>query len=88
MSTMETAASVGFLVKCHIKGIASRIMLVKVRAQAAYVQFFAVVDRDDRDSMDYLITFRSNRYNLRIFYLALDRVINFLFCNGIILCNI
>ena len=77
---METAASVGFSVQRHIKGVAGRITLAGVRAQAAYVQFFAAVDRNDRDSADYSTSFRSNRYYLRIFCWALDRVIHVLFC--------
>ncbi len=44
------------------------------RAQADYVANYNAVDRNDRDSADYSTTIRTNRYYLRIFCWALDRV--------------
>ena len=50
-----------------------------VCAQASYVKYMNGVDRNDRDSSDYSTSFRSNRYYLRLFFWALDRVIHILF---------
>ena len=40
------------------------------------MKHFNAVDRNDRDSSDYSTSLRTNRYYLRIFFWALDRVIH------------
>ena len=49
---------------------------VAPQAQVDYDANYNAADRNDRDSADYLTTIRTNRYYLRIFCLALDRVIH------------
>ena len=44
------------------------------RAQQDYMKYFNAVDRNDRDSADYLTSICTNRYYLRIFCWILDRV--------------
>ena len=51
-----------------------------MRAQAEYVKWFNAVDRNDRDSADYSTSIRTNRYYIRIFCWALDRVVHCLYC--------
>jgi len=59
-----------------VQGKCTHDTIVAPQAQADYVANYNVVDRNDRDSADYLTTIRTNRYYQRIFWLALDRVIH------------
>ena len=65
--------------KRHVKNKVGWQVLGGVCAQAPYVKYMNVVDRNNRDSADYSTSFRSNRYYLRLFCWALDRVIHVLF---------
>ena len=63
-------------VQRHVRGKRTRDTIVAPQAQADYVANYNAVDRNDRDSADYLTTIHTNRYYLRIFCWALDRVIH------------
>lgn len=63
-------------VQRRIRGKRTRDTISAPRAQADYVANYNAVDRNDRDSADYSTTIRTNRYYLRIFCWALDRVIH------------
>jgi hypothetical protein len=63
-------------VQRRVGGKRTRNTTVAPQAQADYVANYNAVDRNDQDSADYLTTIRTNRYYLRIFCWALDRVIH------------
>ena len=63
-------------VQRRVRGKRTRDTIAAPRAQADYVANYNAVDRNDRDSADYSTTIRTNRYYLRIFCWALDRVIH------------
>eukprot|EP00956_Cyclotella_meneghiniana_P022924 scaffold43919_cov42-Cyclotella_meneghiniana.AAC.1 len=79
LSSNEIGFSDGMSVKRHTKKRAKRDTIEAPRAQQDYSQFFNAVDRNDRDSSDYSTTIRTNRYYLRIFCWALDRIIHALY---------
>ena len=85
LSTNEVGFSDGMSVKRHTKKREKRDTIDAPRAQQDYAQFFNAVDRNDRDSSDYSTTIRTNRYYLRIFCWALDRIIHALF---VIVCEL
>ena len=62
--------------KRHVRGKRDREIIDGVQAQVEYSKWYNAVDRNDRDSADYSTTIRTNRYYLRIFCWALDRVIH------------
>ena len=63
----------------HTKTRVKHDTLAAPRAQRDYVNFCNTVDRNDRDSADYLTTIKTVRYYLRIFCWILDRVIHTMF---------
>jgi hypothetical protein len=63
-------------VQRRVRGKRTRDTIVAPQAQADYVANYNAVDRNDQDSADYSTTVRTNRYYLRIFCWALDRVIH------------
>lgn len=85
LSTNEVGFSDGMTVKRHTKKREKRDTIDAPRAQQDYSQFFNAVDRNDRDSSDYSTTIRTNRYYLRIFCWALDRIIHALY---VIVCEL
>eukprot|EP00956_Cyclotella_meneghiniana_P002128 scaffold2418_cov58-Cyclotella_meneghiniana.AAC.2 len=85
LSTNEVGFSDGMTVKRHTKKRERRDTIDAPRAQQDYSQFFNAVDRNDRDSSDYSTTIRTNRYYLRIFCWALDRIIHALY---VIVCEL
>ncbi len=62
-------------VQRRVRGKCTRDTIAARRAQVDYVANYNAIDRNDRDSADYSTTLRTNRYYLRIFCWALDRVI-------------
>jgi hypothetical protein len=85
LSSNEVGFSDGMSVKRHTKKRAQRDTIEAPRAQQDYSRFFNAVDRNDRDSSDYSTTIRTNRYYLRIFCWALDRIIHALY---VIVCEL
>ena len=80
ISSSHAAFSNGLSVKRHVRGKRDREIIDGVRAQLEYTKWMNAVDRNDRDSADYSTSIRSNRYYLRIFCWALDRVVHCLYC--------
>ena len=76
LSTNKVGRSDNMTVQRRIRGKRTRDTISAPRAQADYVANYNAVDRNDRDSADYSTTIRTNRYYLRIFCWALDRVIH------------
>ena len=76
LSNNKVGRSDGMTVQRRIRGKRTRDTVAAPRAQADYVANYNAVDRNDRDSADYSTTIRTNRYYLRIFCWALDRVIH------------
>ena len=74
-STNCVEASSGYFAKRGDKGQQGRDTISAPMAQQDYVQFYAAVDKNDRDIADWSTTIRTNRYYIRIFCWALDRVI-------------
>ena len=83
LSTNEVGFSSGRTVKRHTKKREKRDTIEAPRAQQDYAKYFNAVDRNDRDSADYSTTssttIRTNRYYLRIFCWALDRIVHALY---------
>jgi hypothetical protein len=77
--------SVGLTVNRRVRGKKRPDTIPGPCAQADYVQNFNAVDRNDRDSADYLTTICTNHYYIRIFCWALDRVIHAAY---VIVCNL
>jgi hypothetical protein len=76
LSNNKVGWSDNLTVQRRVRGKLTRDTIGAPRAQADYVANYNAVDRNDRDSADYLTTIRTNRYYLRIFCWALDRVIH------------
>ena len=68
--------SVNLTVQRRVQGKRTLDTIAAPQAQADYIANYNAIDRNDRDSADYLTTIRTNRYYLRIFCWALDRVIH------------
>jgi len=62
-------------VRRGMKGRANRIMIRSPQVQEDYSSYFNAVDRNDRDSADYSISVRTNRYYLRIIFWILQQPI-------------
>jgi len=76
LSNKKVGRSDDLTVQRRVRGKYTRDTIVAPQAQVDYVANYNAVDRNDRDSADYSTTIRTNRYYLRIFCLALDRVIH------------
>jgi len=76
LSNNKVARSDDLTVQRRVRGKRTHDTIVAPQAQADYVANNNAVDRNDRDSADYSTTIRMNRYYLRIFCWALDRVIH------------
>jgi hypothetical protein len=85
LSNNRIGRSVGLTVNRRVRDKKHPDTIPAPRAQADYVQNFNTVDRNDRDSADYLTTICTNRYYVRIFCWALDRVIHAAY---VIVCNL
>ena len=85
LSTNQVGFSDGMSVKRHTKKRAKHDTIDAPCAQQDYSKYFHVMDRNDRDSSDYSTTIRTNRYYLRIFCWALDRIIHHLY---VIVCEL
>ena len=72
----EVGYSDGLSVKRHVKGKKGRVEIDGPKAQAEYVKHFNAADRNDRDSVDYSTSIRTNRYYIRVFCWVLDRVVH------------
>jgi len=55
-------------VRRGVKGRANRIVIRSPGVQKNYSSYFNAVDRNDRDSADYSVSVRTNRYYLRIIF--------------------
>lgn len=64
MSTSDIGLSNGLSVKRHVRGKRDREIINGVRAQIEYVKWMNVVDRNVRDSADYLTTIHTHHYYL------------------------
>ena len=62
-------------VRRGMKGRANRITIRSPQVQEDYSSYFNAVDRNDRDSADYSISIRTNRYYLRIIFWILQQAI-------------
>jgi hypothetical protein len=76
LSNNKVGRSDDLTVQRRVRRKRTRDTIVAPQAQADYVTNYNAVDRNDRDSADYSTTIRTNRYYLRIFCWALDRVIH------------
>ena len=76
LSSNNVGPTSGLSVRRSSKGKAERDTINSPRAQKDYVEFFNAVDKNDRDSADWSTSIRTNRYYLRIFCWALDRVVH------------
>ncbi len=63
-------------VQRHVWGKHMHDTIDALQAQANYVANYNAINRNDRNSVDYSTTIRTNRYYLQIFCWALDRVIH------------
>jgi hypothetical protein len=85
LSNNKVGRSVGLTVNRRVRGKKRPDTIPGPHAQADYVQNLNAVDRNDRDSVDYSTTICTNRYYIRIFCWALDRVIHTAY---VIVCNL
>ena len=83
ISITHVGFSNGYSVKRHSRGKQEREIIDIVRSQAEYVKWYNTVDKNDRNSADYLTTICTNRYYIRIFCLEFDRVLQ---CEYTVLC--
>ena len=58
-----------------VKGRANRIIIRSPSVQEDYSSYVNAIDRNDRDSADYNISVRTNRYYLRIIFWILQQAI-------------
>ena len=75
MSLNTIGAIEGLFVKCSKKGRRHRDTIPRPMAQLDYANHLNVLDKNDRDSVDYSTTIRTMRYFLCIFCWGLDRVV-------------
>ena len=68
--THVVGRSVGGEVMRYVKGRKRRVKLAAPRVQNDYATYYNVVDRNDRDSSGYTTSIKTNRFYLRIFFLA------------------
>jgi hypothetical protein len=85
LSSNKVGRSVGYTVSRRVKGKKRPDKIPGPRVQADYIENFNAVDRNDQDSADYSTTIHTNRYYIRIFCWALDRVIHAVY---VIVCNL
>jgi hypothetical protein len=76
LSNNRIGASDGLTVKRCVRGKWEQVTIRQPQAHADYVQSMNGVDRNDRDSADYLTTIWTNHCYLRIFCWGLDRVVH------------
>ena len=83
MHNSKVGYSDGLSVKRHVKGKKGRVTIDGPKAQAEYVKYFNAVDRNDRDSADYLTSICTQRYYIYIMCWVLDRVVHTCFAVAI-----
>jgi hypothetical protein len=76
LSNSKVGRSNGMTVQRHFRGKCTCDTIADPHAQADYIANYTAIDRNDWDSVDYSSTIHTNRYYLKIFCWALDRVIH------------
>jgi hypothetical protein len=79
LHTTDIGASKDYMVRRSERGSTGQRILRAPRSQGTYAMHFHAVDRNDRDSADYTVSIRTNRWYLRVFFWIVDRVVHMLF---------
>jgi hypothetical protein len=66
----------GYTTQRHVKGQRMRKEITCPQVQQEYAKYFNGVDKNDRDSSDYTVSLKTNRWYLRYYFYLIDHVIH------------